>query len=56
MAHGFQHVPNDRREPHEVEVHGLWNVYLLGIVIVILTGVLSGAAYIVWRLLTASAN
>ena len=53
MAHRFQHIPDDRREPHEIEVRGFWNVYVLAVGIVILTGLVSGTAYILWRLLAA---
>ena len=53
MAHHFQHVPDDRREPHEIEVPGLWNAYFLAVLVVILTGLISGTVYIVWRLIAA---
>jgi len=46
-------VPDHLREPHEVNVPGLWNVYLMAIGIVILLGLISGSMWIAWRLLAA---
>ena len=48
-----RHVPDHLREPHEVEVRGVWNVYVVAIGIVILLGLLSGSVWIAWRLLAA---
>ncbi|MEO7888415.1 MAG: hypothetical protein ABIW19_00255 [Vicinamibacterales bacterium] len=54
MPPRFQrHVPDHLREPHEVEVSGAWNVYVIAIGIVILTGLVSGSLWIAWRLLAA---
>jgi hypothetical protein len=54
MASRFHRpIPNDLREPHEVNVPGLWNVYIIGIGIAILMGLLGGSLWIVWRLLSA---
>ena len=53
MSRRFTNVPDHLREPHEVEIHGFWNVYVLAIGIVILLGLLSGSLWIVWRLLSA---
>ena len=46
-------IPDDLREPHEVNVPGLWNVYILGIGIAIFLGLVGGGLWIVWRLLVA---
>ena len=46
-------IPDEFREPHEANVPGLWNVYVLGIGIAILIGLLGGSLWIVWRLLAA---
>lgn len=55
MPRRFQHsVPDRLREPHEVEVPGVWNAYVLAIGIVVLMGLLSGSVWIVWRLWSAS--
>ena len=48
-----RHVPDHLREPHEIEVRGVWNVYVIAIGIVILLGLLSGSGWIAWRLLTS---
>ena len=53
MPGRFSHLPDHLREPHEVEVRGFWNVYLMAIVVVILLGVLSGSIWVVWRLVSA---
>ena len=51
MPPRFQHhVPDHLREPHEVEVPGAWNVYVIAIGIVILVGLVSGSLWIAWRL------
>ena len=52
MPRRFKNVPDHLREPHEIEVPGLWNAYVLAIGIVILLGLVSGAVWIAWRLLT----
>ena len=49
----FSNLPNDRRPPHEIEIRGLWNVYIIAIGIVIFLGLVSGTLYIAWRLLSA---
>ena len=46
-------IPDHLREPHEVNVPGLWNVYILGIGIAIFLGLVGGGLWIVWRLLVA---
>ena len=53
MPRRFSNVPDHLREPHEVEVQGFWNVYVIAIGIVILLGLVSGSVWIAWRLLTA---
>ena len=53
MPRRFTNVPDHLREPHEVEIQGFWNVYVLAIRIVILLGLLSGSVWIAWRLLSA---
>ena len=37
-------IPDDLREPHEVDVPGLWNVYIVAIGIAILLGLVGGSA------------
>jgi hypothetical protein len=54
MARRFTSVPDHLREPHEIEIRGFWNVYFLAIGITILLGLLGGALWIGWRLLTTS--
>ena len=51
MPRRFSNVPDDLREPHEVEIHGFWNIYFIAIGIVILFGLVSGTLWIAWRLL-----
>ena len=46
-------IPDHLREPHEVNVPGLWNVYILGIGIAILLGLVGGSLWIAWRLVAA---
>lgn len=46
-------IPDHLREPHEVNVPGLWNVYILGIGIAMFLGLVVGGLWIVWRLLVA---
>ena len=46
-------IPDHLRERHEVNVPGLWNVYILGIGIAIFLGLVGGGLWIVWRLLLA---
>ncbi len=54
MPNRFQKpIPDEFREPHEVNVPGLWNVYVLGIGIAVLIGLLGGSLWIIWRLLSA---
>jgi len=43
-------IPDHLREPHVVNVPGLWNVYILGIGIAILIGLVGGLLWIAWRL------
>lgn len=43
-------IPDHLREPHEVNVPGLWNVYILGVGIAILLGLVGGLLWIAWRL------
>ena len=51
MPRRFSNVPDHLREPHEVEIHGFWNIYFIAIGIVLLFGLVSGALWIAWRLL-----
>ena len=44
-------IPDDLREPHEVNVPGLWNVYIIGIGIAILMGLAGRKPVDCWRLL-----
>jgi len=53
MPRRFSNVPDERREPHEVELRGFWNIYFVAIGIVILLGLGTGTLYIAWRLLSA---
>ena len=53
MPRRFSNVPDELREPHEVEIPGFWNIYVVAIGIVILLGLVSGTLYIAWRLLSA---
>jgi len=46
-------IPDHLREPYEVNVPGLWNVYILGIGIAMFLGLAGGGLWIVWRLLVA---
>jgi len=43
-------VPEHLREPHEVEVPGLWNLYVIAIGIAILIGLITGTVWIVWQI------
>ena len=52
MPPRFSNLPN-RRAPHEIEIRGFWNVYVVAIGIVILLGLVSGTLYIAWQLLSA---
>ena len=53
MPRRFSNVPDELREPHEVEIQGFWNIYFVAIGIVILLGLGTGTLYIAWRLLSA---
>ncbi len=53
MPRRFTDIPDHLREPHEIEVHGFWNVYFIAIGVVILLGLVTGSIWIVWRLLSA---
>ena len=53
MPRRFSNVPDHLREPHEVDIRGFWNVYVVAIGIVILLGLTGGTLYIAWRLLSA---
>ena len=53
MPRRFSNVPDHLREPHEVEIHGFWNIYFVAISIVILLGLVGGTLWIAWRLLSA---
>jgi hypothetical protein len=46
-------IPLGQREPHEGDVPGLWNVYILGLGIALLLGLVGGSLWIAWRLLAA---
>jgi hypothetical protein len=52
MLRRFSIVPDELREPHEVEIQGFWNIYFVAIGIVILLGLVTGTLYIAWRLLS----
>jgi hypothetical protein len=51
MPPRFSSLPNRRRAPHEIEIRGFWNLYVVAIGIVILLGLVTGTLYIAWRLL-----
>ena len=53
MPPRFSNLPNQRRAPHEIEIRGLWNIYVIAIGIAILLGLVTGTLYIAWRLLSA---
>jgi hypothetical protein len=53
MSRRFSNVPDELREPHEVEIQGFWNIYFVAIGIVILLGLVTGTLYIAWQLLSA---
>jgi hypothetical protein len=53
MPRRLSNLPDHLREPHEVEVQGFWNVYVLAIGIAILLGLLGGSLWIAWRLVSA---
>jgi hypothetical protein len=53
MPRRFGNIPRHRRAPHEVEIQGFWNIYVVAIGIVILFGLVSGTLWIAWRLLSA---
>ena len=53
MPRRFSSIPRHRRAPHEVEIQGFWNIYFVAIGIVIFFGLVSGALYIAWQLLSA---
>jgi hypothetical protein len=46
-------IPDRHREPHEVDVPGVWNVYIVGLGIALLIGLVGGSLFIAWRLLVA---
>jgi hypothetical protein len=53
MPRRFANIPRQRRAPHEVEIQGFWNVYVIAIGIAILLGLVGGGLWIAWRLLFA---
>jgi hypothetical protein len=53
MPRRFTDIPDHLREPHEIEVRGFWNVYVIAIGVVILLGLLTGSIWIAWRLVGA---
>jgi hypothetical protein len=53
MPPRFSNLPNQRRAPHEIEIRGLWNIYVVAIGIVILLGLVSSTLWIAWRLFSA---
>ena len=53
MPPRFSNLPQHRRVPHEVEIRGFWNIYVVAIGIVILLGLVTGTLYIAWQLLSA---
>jgi hypothetical protein len=53
MPRRFSHLPDHLREPHEIEWQGFWRFYLIAMGIVLLLGLLTGSAWIAWRLLGA---
>jgi hypothetical protein len=53
MPPRFSNLRNQRRAPHEVEIRGFWNLYVVAIGVVILVGLVTGTLYIAWQLLGA---
>jgi hypothetical protein len=54
MSRRFQStVPDRLREAHEVDVPGVWNVYLAAVGVVALVGLVSGVVWIAWRIASA---
>jgi hypothetical protein len=51
MARHASHLPDDLREEHDIEWPGFGSFYLKAIGITILLGLVSGLAWIGWRLL-----
>lgn len=41
------------REAHEVDVPGVWNIYLAAVGVVALVGLISGLVWIAWRIASA---
>jgi len=53
MPRRFSDLSTQRRAPHEIEIRGLWNLYVIAIGVAILLGLASGTLYIALRLLSA---
>jgi hypothetical protein len=51
MSRNFPHTPDQLREPHEIEIVGSGRIYLIAIGVTILIGLVSGLAWIGWKLL-----
>ncbi len=56
MPRRLSDVPDQFREPHEVEVAGAWRLYIIAIGVVILLGLASGSAWLAWRYLAQQAG
>lgn len=50
MAHHPPHLPDDLREPHDVEWPGFSRFYLKAIGITMLLGLVSGLVWIGWNI------
>ena len=51
MPGRFPHIPDERREPHEIEWVGFGRVYGIALGIAALIGLLCGVAWTIWHLL-----
>ncbi len=56
MSRRLSDVPDQFREPHRVEVAGIWRLYIIAIGVVILLGLASGSAWLAWRYLAQQAG
>jgi hypothetical protein len=51
MPRQFPHVPDDRREPHEIEWEGFGRFYAIALGIAALIGLACGLLWTIWHLL-----
>jgi len=50
MPRQFHSLPDHLREPHEIEVRGVWNLYVIGIGVVLIVGFVGGSLWMAWRM------